>query len=282
MGLIADPQEITPGFWLLVSLLLIAPLALMLLVPRRWLWRAGLGWLLLPIIAMAAGFVLLLAVGAGDPSATPGNALLAVGYIGIFTIIPWALVASVGLGLGLLARRIFRRGDPQIAEAEPRTEPVESPGPMAETNVDAAKAPSHMPPYTGMTTEQLHDHIRAKARELGLGDRLLPLIGYPDNGAPFAYVDHRGLQLGYFERGQMFDSRMTRDLDEMLYWVFDHVTFDMACETAREGMTYASQMGPRVLEAQDALLARLHPQWHARWLTDPYCQASYYRREAQP
>lgn len=282
MGLIADPQEITPGFWLLVSLVFIVPVALMLLVPRRWLWRAGLAWLLLPFIAMAAGFVLLLVVGAGDPSATPGNALLAVGYIGIFTIIPWLLVASVGLGLGLLARRIFRNDkSPKGERPAPQAPQAAAPAPAPDLAATASDEPAPDPVFDGLTTDDLHARVRVMARDHRLDESLLPVRWFPDNDAPFVHVDHRGFHIAKYDRGRPHSERVTQDLDELLYWVADEVTFHMAAQEVARGLTHADQFPSRVLAAQDRLLAERHPQWHQRWLTDTVSPAAFYRRKIQ-
>lgn len=287
MNLIAEPDQITPGLWLLAGMLVLIPLVMVVVVPRRWLWHAVLGWLFAPVGLLFTMFVLMLLVGAGSETGTVGNALLGVGYIGIFVLVPWFVIAGLGIGLGFLARLLFCKR----TQAAPVAVPVARTNSLAEqpTEPSVVSAPpigprgrSAVRPYKDMTTEQLHDCIRSTARALGVDDRSLPLIGYPENGAPYAYVDQRGLQLGYFERGEMFDCRTTRDLDEMLYWVFDHVTYDLAGEYARQGVTHVDQIGPRLLERQGELLARLNPRWHARWRNDPYCQAGHYRREAKP
>lgn len=282
MNLIAEPDQITPGLWLLAGALVLVPMVLVVVVPRSWLWRTIFGWLLLPFGLMLTGIVLMLLIGG-----SVGNALLGVGYIGIFVLVPWMVVAGLGIGLGLLARMLFRKRAPiasapapdAAAAPQPDSSP-ESPGAIASPSV--TPPPKTLRPYKGMTTAQLHDRIREIARDFGIEERCLPLIGYPENGAPYAFVDDHGLQLGYFERGDMFDYRTTRDLDEMLYWVFDHVTYDIASEHARRGVSHVDQIGPRLLDKQGELLARLNPQWHARWRNDPYCQADHYRREAKP
>lgn len=288
MNMGAEPNQISPGLWLLAAALVLVPAVLVPVIPRRWLARAILGWLFAPLGLMLTGFVLLMFVGAGSDSGGVDNALLAVGYIGIFVLVPWFVVALLGIGLGLLARTVVRR---RTSEAPPETEDQPKlPSAAPPTNAPPAPAtPAHkpapaitLPPFTGMTTEQLHQRIREIARDFGIEERRLRMIGDPENGAPYAYVDHQGLQLGYFERGDMFDNGTTRDLDEMLYWIFDHVTYDMANEAARLSETHDDQIGPRLIERQGELLAKLNPEWHARWLNDPFCRASHYRREAHP
>lgn len=284
----AEPDQITPGLVMLVAALVIAPAVFVPLIPRRWLLRVTLGWLFAPLGLMLALFVLLVLVGAGSESGGINNALLAVGYIGIFALAPWFVVALLGIGIGLLARRIWGRRAPDAdREVENPPSPADVPAQPAERAVPVEPPPSvrrpvTLPAYTGMTTEQLHARIRELARGFGIEERFLTLIGRPKNGDFYAFVDHRGLQLGYFERGDMFDHMITRDLDEMLYWAFDHVTYAMAAEVARGDMTQGDEIGPRLLARQGELLAKLNPQWHARWRSDPFCRAVHYRREAHP
>lgn len=288
MSMAAEPDQITPGLVLLVAALVIAPAVFVPLIPRRWLLRVALGWLFAPLGLMLAMFVLLVLVGAGSESGGINNALLAVGYIGIFALVPWFAVALLGIGIGLLVRRVRGRRTPDAdRDVERPPSPADVPGRPTEPAVPGEPSPRidrpvTLPPYTGMTTEQLHARIRKLAREFGIEERFLTLIDHPKNGEFYAFVDHRGLQLGYFERGDMFDHKMTRDLDEMLYWAFDHITYAMAAESARMDKTRADEFGPRLLARQGELLAKIDPQWHARWLNDPFCRATPYRREAQP
>ena len=40
MNLIAEPDQITPGLWLLAGALVLVPMVLVVFVPRSWLWLA--------------------------------------------------------------------------------------------------------------------------------------------------------------------------------------------------------------------------------------------------
>lgn len=282
----AQTDQITPGLLMVAAALLFAPAVFMPLLPRRWLMRAMLGWLFAPLGLMIAMFLLLLIVGAGSPSGGVANSLLAVGYIGIFVLVPWFVVALLGLGLGLVTRRLWGRrspgSSPMAEDTPPPAAPPTTPPPAASPSPPAVRRAVTLAPFDGMTTAQLHDRIRERARNVGMEDACLSLIGQPQNSKHYAFVDHHGMQLGYFERGDMSGDRTTRDLDEMLYWVFDCITFDMAAKAARDELAQTGEIGALLLARQGELLARIDPGWHARWLKDPFCRASPFRREAKP
>jgi hypothetical protein len=80
-----------------------------------------------------------------------------------------------------------------------------------------------------------HDQIRScidrLARKIGAPPQTLPTYGHSeDAGRPHIEADWKAYHFVVVERGQELERRTTRDLDELFYWVFKGVTFDMACQ----------------------------------------------------
>ncbi len=104
--------------WLLAALGALQPVLLVVLVPRRWLWRAMLAWLALPLPIL--GFVVAQELAARPPSPdlerTLGLFLVIVGTTyGVAWLSGSALAFAVGLGL----RRWLRPAEPRAERPRP-------------------------------------------------------------------------------------------------------------------------------------------------------------------
>jgi len=115
-----------------------------------------------------------------------------------------------------------------------------------------------------MTPRAIFAQARRLATKLGApGTALLHLRGDSEvrvsvetHGDAYAWV--------LTERGQEVERRVTRDLDELLFWLIGSVIFEMA--TAHElANRIAGQDFRRVLFAKEVeLFERLDPRWAAR------------------
>jgi hypothetical protein len=116
------------------------------------------------------------------------------------------------------------------------------------------------PPLLGLAT------VRAKAKELAehLGIRNFVIAGAPrGDGSPYVEVD----KAYYFiieERGIEFERRKTNDLDELLYWVFDSVTFTVASSFETRNRASNQDFRRMLFSKQEELLGELSPGWADR------------------
>jgi hypothetical protein len=93
----------------------------------------------------------------------------------------------------------------------------------------------------------------------------------PSYGA-FNYVDSYFIELDTngvmrlieTENGRIQEVRRTRDLDELLYWIFTNITFTMACK--QETGNHPPSLDPRIgiFLQQEQLLGKLYPHWQDR------------------
>ncbi|MBB5686507.1 hypothetical protein [Sphingobium boeckii] len=98
------------NFTLIVIAALIAPAVLVVILPRRWLVRAMLFWLVLPLIVYC-GIVIWETI--TRPPVPNLFENMAFGFMLVATIggIPWLIASVIGFGLGFLLRRVVRPGD---------------------------------------------------------------------------------------------------------------------------------------------------------------------------
>ena len=91
----------------------------------------------------------------------------------------------------------------------------------------------------------------------------LPTYGYSrDMAYPHIEIDSLGrLHYVVIERGQEFKRLTTTNLDELLYWIFDSITFSMACDYELKNRI-ENQDSRRIMFAkQEELLAIINPLW---------------------
>ena len=116
------------------------------------------------------------------------------------------------------------------------------------------------------TLTEIKAEVDRRAALIGaVGRYSLPTYGYTeDGGRPHIEADSRGYHFVVVERGQEQSRFTTRDLDELLYRIFQSVTSDLA---------FAYELAHRV-ETQDCrrlafqwqveLLSQLSPNWGQR------------------
>jgi hypothetical protein len=120
-----------------------------------------------------------------------------------------------------------------------------------------------------MTTYSL-DHIKKKVEELALKinapTNLLPSYGKQTEDAhPYIEVDNLGFMYYIFtERGHEFERQMTNKIDDLLYWIFDNVTFSMACDYELKNRIEDKDSRRIMFEKQEELLGILNENWRVK------------------
>ena len=254
-------------------LLFVLPILLIARAARARLWWLALLWFLSPLVVLMAVLLEEMARNPGDSATRPENVQATIGFVIGLGIIPWAIIWSLGMAIALMLRR--------------RLAPAAQPMPTADAGLPmsvAAQVPdAPLPPamFQGMTTQDLHERVRDLAGQHGWTERLLPISYARDHDTPYVEVDHRGFHMATYDRGQAYGELETQDLEEMLYWVADQVTYYMASEEVARGISHFDEFAPRLLARQDSMLAAMNPEWHQRWLGDAACHAAFYRRKTQ-
>ena len=108
--------------------------------------------------------------------------------------------------------------------------------------------------------------IRAIAAKYGLqiGLAETPLFGTPQgDGSPYVEIG----DAYYFvveERGIELERRETNDIDELLYWIFDGVTFSMSSDFELRNRRPGEDSRRQLFANQEELLGQLSGAWRER------------------
>jgi hypothetical protein len=94
----------------------------------------------------------------------------------------------------------------------------------------------------------------------------LPTYGRTEDGArPHLEVQKDGrMDFVVVERGRELRRDTTYDIDELLYWIFDGVTFTMACDWELAHRIEGQDCRKLIFTKQFELLADLDPHWTER------------------
>jgi hypothetical protein len=118
------------------------------------------------------------------------------------------------------------------------------------------------------------EDIKAEVERLGAiidvpASHYLPAYnGWGIDAQPYVEADERGYHLVVWERGSEQERFTTDDLDELLYRIFDGVTFTMAVDYELRHRDEARDCRRITFRKQVELLNRLSPDWAAREAED--------------
>ncbi|HET6555760.1 MAG TPA: Imm63 family immunity protein [Prolixibacteraceae bacterium] len=115
--------------------------------------------------------------------------------------------------------------------------------------------------------------IDTLARKIDAPRKLRPSYGSFDYemDSYFIEIDKKGvMRLIETEKGQVHEVRRTRDLDELLYWIFTNITFSMAFKLSLEKSIGSMDRRKLIFQFQEELLGKLNLQWkdkiHAEYI----------------
>ena len=93
----------------------------------------------------------------------------------------------------------------------------------------------------------------------------LPTFGHSEqSGRPHVEVDANGYNYIVAERGQEFERHTTSDLEELLYDIFESVTFELACKYELANRISGRDSRRLMFTHQEQLLSQLHQAWGQR------------------
>lgn len=100
---------------------------------------------------------------------------------------------------------------------------------------------------------------------IGAAGDVLPTFGHSEDGArPHVEVDGRGFHYVVVERGEERRRITTQDLDELLYHVFEAITFSLACDFELAHRIEEQDCRRMLFAHQIELLSMLSSAWAQR------------------
>jgi hypothetical protein len=115
-----------------------------------------------------------------------------------------------------------------------------------------------------ITIQDVYTQVNELARQIGAAAAFLPTFGTSDlSGKPYIVIKGETFYYLAWDRGAVTLNRQTDDLQELLYWIFADITYQMG--VAYEAEHRVPDLDPRRLafKKQLDLLDGLQPSWKA-------------------
>ena len=117
---------------------------------------------------------------------------------------------------------------------------------------------------TNNSLDSIKRAVDLLSKRISAPTRLLPTYGIPQEDHPHIEQDSNGFHYVIVERGQETRRDTTRDLEELLYWIFEAITFEMAIEYELQNRIEAQDSRRLTWKHQLDLLGKLDDSWRKR------------------
>jgi len=112
------------------------------------------------------------------------------------------------------------------------------------------------------TPNGIHKAVNRLAKKINASENLLPTYGSSaDFAHPHIEVNSQGLHWVVIERGMETQRKTTNDPHELLYWIFEAVTSEMAMEFELKNRIESQDFRRIYFQKQEELLGELDSSW---------------------
>lgn len=116
-----------------------------------------------------------------------------------------------------------------------------------------------------LSLKEIEKVVDVLALKISSPTDLLPTFGYSKDFAhPHIEVTIEGYNFVVLEKGQEVQRKITQNLDEILYWIFDGITFSMALKFEVKNRIESQDCRWVLFQKQDKLLGMLNILWQQR------------------
>lgn len=121
-----------------------------------------------------------------------------------------------------------------------------------------------------MTLADVKKQVDTLGERIHAPQTLWPTYGYSVDGAlPHIELDSSGnFHFVVVERGRELERRTTAILDELLFWIFDTITFSMACTFELQNRNRAQDFRRILFSKQEELLGCISVDWQEKKRND--------------
>lgn len=107
-------------------------------------------------------------------------------------------------------------------------------------------------------TNKIEKRVKDLAKLIDASKHLLPTYGFSEqSGLP--HIETTGDIYHYVvcERGSEFKRKTTKDVKELLFWIFDSVTFSMACDLELKNRRNYEDFRIQLFQIQEDLISKI-------------------------
>lgn len=118
-----------------------------------------------------------------------------------------------------------------------------------------------------MTISQLKLFVEELAQKFDItpDHYYLPTFGYSQDGArPAIFVNQKGFHYVIVERGEVLREETSTDIHELLYWVFESITFALARDYELKHREMDKDSRRLLFSEQERLIGLIHVNYQER------------------
>jgi hypothetical protein len=116
-----------------------------------------------------------------------------------------------------------------------------------------------------MELSEIKNEVDKLAAKIDVPEEYLPTYGYSEDFArPHIETDGIGLHYVIVERGQELQRDSTLDVAQLLYWIFESITFSMSTKYELENREANKDCRRLIFMHQENLLGQLNIKWQEK------------------
>ena len=121
-----------------------------------------------------------------------------------------------------------------------------------------------------MTLSDIKEQVETLGERINAPQHLYPTYGRSEDGArPHIEIDDSGnLHFVIVERGQELERQTTTVPNDLLFWIFEGITFSMACAFELANRRHNKDFRRILFSKQEALLGCLNANWQEKEQTN--------------
>jgi len=105
---------------------------------------------------------------------------------------------------------------------------------------------------------KVENRVKYLAKLIGAPKHLLPTFGFSkQSGLPHIEIDGDIYHFVVCERGSELKRKTTSDLKELVFWIFDSVTFSMACDLELKNRRKDEDFRIQLFQIQERLISNI-------------------------
>ena len=107
--------------------------------------------------------------------------------------------------------------------------------------------------------------VKSLASRIKAPEMYLPSYGISEDRARH-HIEKQGAEFHWVvvERGEELQRRKTKDIKELMFWIFDTVTFEMACKLEVQNRIKDEDSRIQMFRIQEELIEKIDPEYRKR------------------
>ena len=115
------------------------------------------------------------------------------------------------------------------------------------------------------TLRRVRKKVKTLSKKIEAPKHAIPTFGYSEQSG-LAHIERTGQEYHYVvcERGSEFSRKTTDNVKELLFWIFDSITFSMACQRELNNRLESEDIRIQLFQIQEDLIAQIDKDYAYR------------------